>query len=331
MTGQETIDAWKAKIAEIDASRLAIISKLNEVGQSVPTDGERKAAGKDPVRLHEIQKYLKNIFEYNTLTFDAAGGRCTETSRKVLKGESIGTLPDATKDGSTLLGWFTSASGGEQYNSQMKITSDRTAYAQWISSTFAFRKCGSIQVKKGSEWGYSQYANDDIAGGFGQTSAGQADASCLRSTARLNFADNLELVFLVRTGDDVQNNQEVFSGSENDHNEFGVVSGRFMWELNTGSAGETGTHECLPNTWYWMKVVKAEGQKAFTCYVSLPNGDESTYMLDATGSRTTSVNKYVAIGIDDSVGGDESFKGLVNLTKSYIKVNGQKIQIKVQE
>lgn len=193
---------------------------------------------------------------------------------------------------------------------------------------FYFSKCGSVTVKTGSEWGYSEYASDTIAGNFLDD---DSNPNCLRSVSRLNFADNLEIVLFVRTSGDVTTNQEVFSGSENDHNEFGVVSGKFMWELNTGAAGQTGTYECLPNTWYYLKVVKAEGAQAFTCYVSLPNGDESTYRLDATGTRTTSVNEYVAIGVDDCVGSGEHFRGQINISKSYIKVNGQRIELRVQE
>lgn len=61
MVAEETIAEWKAKIAQIGASRQAIIAKLNAIGQSVPTDEERAAAGEDPVRLHEIASYLKTL------------------------------------------------------------------------------------------------------------------------------------------------------------------------------------------------------------------------------------------------------------------------------
>lgn len=58
MTQDEIIDNWKAKIKQIDDSRIAIINRLNEVGKNIPTDIQRIAEKKDIVRLHEIYSYL---------------------------------------------------------------------------------------------------------------------------------------------------------------------------------------------------------------------------------------------------------------------------------
>ena len=59
MTNNQISTDWLAKIKQIDDSRKSIIAKLNEIGQVVPTDEECSSIGKDSVRLHEIQNYIK--------------------------------------------------------------------------------------------------------------------------------------------------------------------------------------------------------------------------------------------------------------------------------
>lgn len=49
---------------------------------------------------------------YHTLTFNATGGSVSETSRSVLEGAALGTLPTPTRTGYTFHGWYTSQVGG---------------------------------------------------------------------------------------------------------------------------------------------------------------------------------------------------------------------------
>lgn len=49
---------------------------------------------------------------YHTLTFNATGGSVSETSRSVLEGAALGTLPTPTRTGYTFAGWYTSQVGG---------------------------------------------------------------------------------------------------------------------------------------------------------------------------------------------------------------------------
>ncbi len=66
-----------------------------------------------------------------TVTFDANGGRSGTNSKNVKEGNSIGTLPSATKDYCDLIGWFTAQTGGTQVNANYTVTANTTLYAQW--------------------------------------------------------------------------------------------------------------------------------------------------------------------------------------------------------
>ena len=65
-----------------------------------------------------------------TITFDGNGSSFTKTvSQK--KGELLGTLPDPTRVGYTLQGWYTSKTGGAKVTSTMVASEDVTYYARW--------------------------------------------------------------------------------------------------------------------------------------------------------------------------------------------------------
>ncbi|MEE1516812.1 MAG: PASTA domain-containing protein [Lachnospiraceae bacterium] len=68
-----------------------------------------------------------------TVNFVATNGQCTTTSKTVTYGDAYGTLPNATRTGYILKGWFTGQTGGIQIKdtSISKITSTQTLYAQW--------------------------------------------------------------------------------------------------------------------------------------------------------------------------------------------------------
>ena len=66
-----------------------------------------------------------------TVTFDANGGTCATKTRKVAQGEAVGELPEATRDGYTLDGWFTAKTGGSRSVATDIITKNITLYARW--------------------------------------------------------------------------------------------------------------------------------------------------------------------------------------------------------
>lgn len=68
-----------------------------------------------------------------TLSFDAHGGTCPETSRTIAFKAYIGNLPEASQHLKSLRGWYTAAAGGTQITGVDRYTwaTDVTLHAQW--------------------------------------------------------------------------------------------------------------------------------------------------------------------------------------------------------
>ena len=69
------------------------------------------------------------------VTFDANGG-VGGTTRSVVSGESVGTLPTVTRVGHGHNGWWTAANGGMQISASTSVTNDVTYYAHWTADTY---------------------------------------------------------------------------------------------------------------------------------------------------------------------------------------------------
>ncbi len=71
-----------------------------------------------------------------TLTFNADGGTCSESTRTVYYGCQFGTLPTPTKtDGSEFGGWYTGSGGtGTLISSSTLATGNLTVYAKWVAA-----------------------------------------------------------------------------------------------------------------------------------------------------------------------------------------------------
>ena len=70
-----------------------------------------------------------------TISFNYNGGSGSESSRTVLYGLTIGTLPSASQSGYTFNGWYTSSSGGSRFSSSTVVTQSQVLYAQWTENT----------------------------------------------------------------------------------------------------------------------------------------------------------------------------------------------------
>jgi len=104
-----------------------------------------------PLSVDDILKLLDSISSSGsasttkyTVTFDANGGKASESRRTVKKNAKIGTLPSATRTGYKLKGWYTSSSGGTKIKASTKVTSTATYYARWTANkyTIKFNKNG---------------------------------------------------------------------------------------------------------------------------------------------------------------------------------------------
>ena len=70
-----------------------------------------------------------------SVKFDACGGSSSLNAAEMELGATLGTLPEATKDGYVFQGWYTAAEGGQQVREDYELTGDMTLYAQWAENT----------------------------------------------------------------------------------------------------------------------------------------------------------------------------------------------------
>lgn len=94
---------------------------------------------KKPTTTKKVKKPKVNT--NLTVTFNANGGKLTSNGKQVStvtksykKGSKYGSFPEAVKDGSKFIGWFTSKSGGSQVSADSKVNSSHTLYAHWESA-----------------------------------------------------------------------------------------------------------------------------------------------------------------------------------------------------
>jgi uncharacterized repeat protein (TIGR02543 family) len=74
-----------------------------------------------------------------TVTFDVNGGNALDAgqeTRTVNQDAAVGTLPVPARTGYTFSGWYTLASGGDQYTDGTAVTADITLYAHWSTGSY---------------------------------------------------------------------------------------------------------------------------------------------------------------------------------------------------
>lgn len=99
--------------------------------QYIKADGTISAGNKTFTAATTL--YAKWTVKKYTLTFNANGGSCSESSRKVDYNSAYGTLPTPTQNGCGFDGWYTAKTGGTKVTASTKMgDSNVTVYAQWI-------------------------------------------------------------------------------------------------------------------------------------------------------------------------------------------------------
>lgn len=66
-----------------------------------------------------------------SVTLDANGGSCSQTSAYLSADSVIVSLPTPTRSHYRFLGWYTATSGGEQVSAGYTVSADTTLYAHW--------------------------------------------------------------------------------------------------------------------------------------------------------------------------------------------------------
>ena len=80
----------------------------------------------------DVSQFIPQGNTYYTVTFDANGGTCSQTSRTVFRGSAVGTLPGASRTGYTFTGWYYN---GTAVNASTVINSNMTLEAGWTAAS----------------------------------------------------------------------------------------------------------------------------------------------------------------------------------------------------
>ena len=102
-----------------------------------------------------------NVFDPNfNINFNANGGLCTTTSKKVTYGASFGNLPIPTRSGYTFEGWYTNSVGGTKIKASdiVNNTTEFTLYAHWKANAYTV----SYNANGGSNAPASQSKTHDV-------------------------------------------------------------------------------------------------------------------------------------------------------------------------
>lgn len=90
-------------------------------------------ASKDDMLAKEqgLERLEEELSQSFIIVFEGNGGAAEESYRK-LKGQGVvGTLPNASREGYTFLGWYTSPEGGDKVDAGTVVNGDSVFYAQW--------------------------------------------------------------------------------------------------------------------------------------------------------------------------------------------------------
>ena len=72
------------------------------------------------------------------VTFNGNGGKSSLNRKPVPGGDTLGTLPTATRKGYIFVGWYTAKVGGEQVSSSTMVTGKMTVFAHWEPIYYTF-------------------------------------------------------------------------------------------------------------------------------------------------------------------------------------------------
>lgn len=96
-----------------------------------------------PVRSVTVKgdaTYTAKYVKAYKISFNANGGTVNTSYMWVANGETLNSLPVASRTCHIFQGWYTKTSGGSKLSATQKITSDMTVYAQWKESAHSYKE-----------------------------------------------------------------------------------------------------------------------------------------------------------------------------------------------
>lgn len=115
-------------------------AKLIKEGKvKLPISEDGRTPNVKSITINDIKDFVKIA----TVSFNANGGKTTNSKLTVLSGEKYGKLPTATKKGYTFKGWYTKKTAGKKVTKDTKAVTG-TLYARWTKVT----KPAKAEIKK---------------------------------------------------------------------------------------------------------------------------------------------------------------------------------------
>ena len=145
MNESELLQSTYQEEGKIPAYIGAEPKKASAGGYSYEFDGWSTTNGGAPSALTAVTSagatYYAHFAETDlryTISLNSAanGGECAQEYIRVVPGAAAGTLPSATKEGHTFIGWFTAATGGTQLAESTIVSGDITYYAQFSVNSY---------------------------------------------------------------------------------------------------------------------------------------------------------------------------------------------------
>lgn len=108
----------------------------NELGRCSVTIKAKETTTQKKTPTQKVTTTAKPVLN---IKFDANGGTVSTSNKKTNSGESIGTLPTATRIGYIFDGWYTHPSGGTKITEYTTASSNQTFYAHWTIVSYELR------------------------------------------------------------------------------------------------------------------------------------------------------------------------------------------------
>lgn len=274
----------------------------------------------------ETRSFVTRGDAYSNIYFDANGGSCSTSSKKIKAGELFGTLPTPVRDGYEFVGWYTKKSGGMEITEKTYHSSnaDLTVYAMWKE-----------EEKKTCTIGY------DSHGGSGKMSSEVYEYGETLTVKECKFTYSGKEFYkwvLYRSADDKyltpNNGWQTFDVLQK--NSYGLKGLDPGTQINVNEQWMDG---CDEETMFyfvavWQDVEVEEEELVIKLYIDNPkmSVDGKWVNIDSQGTSPSIINGRTMIPIRaviEAMGGTVSWNG--NLQQVTLKLDGKTLYLRIGE
>lgn len=131
---------------------------------------------------------FNSMLTSSIITFDANGGKISESTKTIYYGQYYGDMPVPNRTGYNFIGWFTEKTGGNQVTKDTIVTAlaNQTLYAHWSAMAY------TVQWSNGTGYTISVSRNSSPYAG--------ASTGVLNSGAPIYYGDTLSITYTAKTG-----------------------------------------------------------------------------------------------------------------------------------